>query len=136
MAANTLASRRIPCSAYTGRMNAMRVFVLLLGLLLAACAKPVPPPKDTYVGDWRAQNMTLQISAEGYVSYERREGNNTTTINAPIQSVDGDDFIVGVGPFKTKFAVSKPPHLEGNVWKMTVDGVELSRGIPPGDRSA
>src|SRR5689334_7119860 len=117
-------------------MKARSAFVLLLCMLLVACAKPVPPPKTTYVGDWRAQNMVLQISAEGYVSYERREGNSRTTVNAPIQSVEGDDFIVGVGPFKTKFVVSKPPHLEGNVWKMTVDGVELTRGIPPGDRSA
>ena len=117
-------------------MKAVRVFALLLVALLAACAKPVPPPKTTYVGDWRAKDMQLQISAEGYVNYERRNGSNTTTINAPIQSVEGDDFIVGVGPFKTKFVVSKPPHLEGNAWKMTVDGVELTRGLPPGDRSA
>ena len=117
-------------------MIAVRAFILFLCMLLAACAKPVPPPKDTYVGNWRAQNMMLQISAEGFVNYERREGTNRTTINAPIQSVEGDDFIVGVGPFKTRFAVSKPPHLDGNVWKMTVDGVELTRGIPPGDRSA
>lgn len=116
-------------------MNAMRAFALLLCMLLAACAKPVPPPKATYVGDWRAENMVLQISAEGFVNYERRNGSNRTTINAPIQSVEGDDFVVGVGPFKTKFVVSKPPHLEGNAWKMTVDGVELTRGLPPGDRS-
>ena len=117
-------------------MKAARVLALFLAAFLCACSKPVPPPKTTYVGDWRAENMMLQISAEGYVSYERRSGNNRTTVNAPIQSVEGDDFVVGVGPFKTKFVVSKPPHLEGNVWKMTVDGVELTRGLPPGDRSA
>ena len=117
-------------------MNAVRAFVLALAVFLAACSPPVPPPKTTYVGEWHAENMRLQISADGYVNYERRNGNNRTTVNAPIQAVEGDDFIVGVGPVKTKFVVSKPPHLDGNVWKMTVDGVELTRGLTPGERSA
>jgi len=43
---------------------------------------------------------------------------------------------VGFGPFKTRFVVSKPPHRDGNVFKMTVDGVELVRGLVPGDTKA
>ncbi len=118
-------------------MGLARAFAaFLVAAALAGCGEPVPPPKTSYVGDWRAENMRLAISAEGFVSYERHHGDSKTTINAPIQSVEGDNFIVGVGPFKTKFLVSKPPHLDGSLWKMTVDGVELTRGLAPGDRQA
>jgi len=107
----------------------MRMGAIALLALLAACADPLPPEKVNYAGDWRAQNMRLLITSDGRVQYERRQDQSKTSISAPIQRFEGDNFVVGVGPFNTTFVVAKPPHREGAVWKMTVDGVELVRGI-------
>ncbi len=104
---------------------------LALAALLAGCADPVPKERMSYVGEWRgekgAEKMLLVIKEDGYINYMRRSANATTTIDAPIQRFDGDNVVVGFGPFNTTFVVSKAPHLDGAVWKMTVDGVELHR---------
>jgi len=73
--------------------------------------------------------MTLLISKDGSVAYRRVVGNVHTTINAPLQEFQGNNFVVGVGPLVTTFEVSAPPHADADagVWKMTVDGVELTR---------
>jgi hypothetical protein len=115
-------------------MAAVRIVALSLALLLAACSQPLPAAKASYAGDWRAQNVQLVITADGYVQYQRKSGHANTSINAPIQGFEGDNFVVGVGFFRTTFVVSRPPHREGNTWKMTVDGVELKRnGVGPAD---
>jgi hypothetical protein len=101
---------------------------LLVTLLLFGCSEPVPMQKTEYVGDWRGQDVRLLIREDGSVDYERRhKGGNTTSIQAPIKRFEGDNFVVGFGPFNTTFAVSRPPHQDGTAWKMTVDGVELVR---------
>ena len=106
-------------------------FVLLLTLLLillAGCSEPLPPDKSAYAGLWRAENTTILITEAGRVEYvTRRDNGMHKSIKAPLQRFEGDNFIVGVGPFKTTFIVSRPPHAEDGQWKMTVDGVELTR---------
>ncbi|MBS0457555.1 MAG: hypothetical protein JSS44_09535 [Proteobacteria bacterium] len=101
--------------------------IALLVLALAACAKPLPPERAAYVGQWQGQNMVLRITQEGRLAYKRMEGNSTTSVDAPIQGFSGNDFSAGVGPLSTTFKVSAPPHQDGTQWKMTVDGVELTR---------
>ena len=115
-----------------------RAFLLApLALGLAACGGPPPEVPNAYVGDWQAKNMRLAISRDGMVSYERQDGKKSASVNAPIKRFDGDNFIVGVGPFSTTFVVSSPPRNVDGVWKMTVDGVELVRkGGSPGDLRA
>ncbi len=120
-------------------MRTTRSFIglaLALAALVAACAQPIPPARSSYVGDWQAQNMRLVITQAGEVHYMRTNGGARKSVDAPLKAFEGDDFIVGVGPFTTRFMVSKPPHRDGNVWKMTVDGVEVVRSIAPGDTSA
>lgn len=101
--------------------------ITLLLLVLLACGKPVPPDKTAFVGEWKGQNMRLLITKEGRVKYERVKEGATTSIDAPLQGFEGDNFSVGVGPLATKFIVTTPPHEYGAEWKMVVDGVELSR---------
>ena len=103
---------------------------------LAACAQPIAPARLAYVGEWRGKDMALVITAEGQVHYLKVSGNSRKSIDAPLKEFVGDDFIVGVGPFSTRFTVSSPPHRECNVWKMTVDGVEMARGLGPADADA
>jgi hypothetical protein len=105
----------------------------LLALLLAACGQPVPAEKADYVGDWRAKDMRLLITRDGRVEYSRKNGDNTTRVNAPLQGFDGDNFVAGVGFLRTTFVVSKPPYRVGAAWKMVVDGVELTRGAGGGE---
>jgi hypothetical protein len=104
----------------------------LLLALVAGCGQPVPAEKKEYVGDWRGKDMQLLITQDGNVRYSRKQGNNTTTINAPIERYEGASFWVGFGLLSTKFDVSKPPYQSGNTWKMVVDGVELTRSLGTG----
>ncbi len=96
-------------------------------LILVACAKPVPPEKAAYVGYWKARTMSLLITQDGSVVYKRIKGGVTTSINAPLQGFHGNNFDVGLGSMKTTFVVSMPPHQAKGKWKMTVDGVRLTR---------
>ena len=103
-----------------------RLAVLALAGLIA-CAKPVPPEKAAYVGDWTSDVMALRITQDGSVAYRRLVQGGKKSIDAPLKEFQGDNFIVGVGPMKTTFVVTVPPHQVGDAWKMTVDSVELTR---------
>jgi hypothetical protein len=116
-------------------MSQLKIATLFAGVLsilaLAGCAKPLPPDRMSYAGEWRGAGMRLLITPEGNVEYERSEGSTSKSVNAPLKEFQGDDFIVGVGSLTTKFAVSVPPHQGTDTWEMTVDGVELKR-VPGG----
>jgi hypothetical protein len=100
---------------------------LVLATLLVACAKPLPAERLSYVGEWKGGSISLVILEGGRVIYARKEGNMSKSIDAPLNEFRGDNFLVGVGFMSTEFVVSKPPHEEGGLWKMTVDGIELTR---------
>jgi len=96
-------------------------------LLLASCGIAVPADRRDYVGIWRGPNMTLEIQPGGHVEYERRRGAATTSVSAPLQSFVGDDFVVGAIGITTTFHVQRRPYLDGMIWKIMVDSVELTR---------
>lgn len=87
----------------------------------------LPDKKRSYAGQWEGENMRLHIAPSGEIDYERRRGSSQVTVTGPITQFDGDDFVVGFWFFETRFDVTQPPHLEGDTWWMTVDGVALSR---------
>jgi hypothetical protein len=103
------------------------VLVILALLILTACGVPVPQDRAAYVGEWRAQSMSLKLSQDGRVLYKRVKGSATTSIDAPLRRFVGDNFVVGVPFIETTFEVSKPPYQDAGTWKMVVDGVELTR---------
>lgn len=109
----------------------LRVFAVCI-LLLAGCAKPLPPDKFAYAGQWRSSTMSLLITESGSVSYRRMDGNASKSINGPLKAFEGNNFVVGIGPLETTFVVSMPPYEDGGTWKMVVDGVELTR-VPRGE---
>ena len=96
-------------------------------LILSACGQPVPEEKAAYVGEWRAQTMSLLLTQDGTVVYKRIKSGVTTSINGPLRRFEGDNFVVGVPFISTTFEVSKPPYQEAGTWKIVVDGVELTR---------
>lgn len=99
--------------------------LLVIALLFISCAKPVPPEKMDYVGEWRSKEMYLLILQDGSVKYKRLKGGGTTEVTGPIKEFEGDNFVVGFAFIKTTFVVSTPPYQENGTWKMVVDGVEL-----------
>ena len=101
--------------------------LLVFLAMLAGCGVPVPPEKAAYVGEWQDKTMYLLITQDGSVRYKRLEGGVSKSVEGPLKGFVGDDFDVGVGPMKTTFVVSKPPHQEGDKWQMTVDGVVLTK---------
>ena len=109
-------------------MRFLRMLTLsLLLLVLVACGKPVPQDKAAFVGEWKGQNTRLMISQEGRVKYEHVKEGTTTSIDAPLQGFEGDNFSIGIGPLATKFVVTTPPHAYGADWKMVVNGIELTK---------
>jgi hypothetical protein len=103
------------------------LLVAACALMLAGCGEPLPKDKLEYAGEWRGTATRLVITPQGLCEYKRLRDSGSVEINAPIKHFEGDNFVVGVGPFTTTFVVSKPPRLEEGRWKMTVDGVELTR---------
>jgi hypothetical protein len=103
------------------------LLLLAVQISLTACGQQVPKEKAAYVGEWKGDSMYLLITEDGQVKYQRSEGSGSKSIDAPLQEFAGDNFDVGVGPLSTTFVVGKPPHREGDDWKMTVDGVELTK---------
>ena len=109
-------------------MHTLRAAILAALLLpLAAFADPVPADKQAYVGDWQGKDMRLQLNKEGKVKYKRDRPGKKLDLSIELQRFDGDSFDAGGGFIGSRFVVSKPPHREGDKWKMTVDGVELTR---------
>ena len=70
--------------------------------------------------------MAILITQAGEVRYARKEKGVSKTMKGPLQRFDGDNFVVGIGPVSSTFAVGVAPHRDGDVWKMTVDGVEAA----------
>lgn len=99
----------------------------ILLVLLSGCSKPLPADKHVYEGYWTSPQMQLLIVGDGTVDYKRVKSGGSTTINAPLKEFDGDDFIVGIGFFDTRFVVTQPPTLIEGQWVMTVDGVTLTK---------
>ncbi|WP_296951229.1 hypothetical protein [uncultured Massilia sp.] len=111
----------------------MRLHAALLAACLFAAAPgfadpvPVPPAKANYVGEWLGEKMRLKIGQDGHVEYKRERPGKNVDLTVDLQGFNGDDFDVGAGIIRSTFVVSKPPHRDKGKWKMTVDGVELTR---------
>lgn len=110
-------------------MRILSSLVLAAGLIAssAAWAAPVPADKMAYVGNWQGKDMQLSLSKEGKIQYKRGKPNSQVDLSIDLQGFNGDNFEAGVSFVTTTFVVSKPPRREGGKWKMTVDGVELTR---------
>ena len=110
----------------TLRTSVARI-ALLACAALAACTQPVPPDRAAYVGEWRGTAMALLITQDGSVAYRRLHQGINKSIDGPLKEFRGDDFVVGIGPLSTTFVVDRPPWFDGTDWRMTVDGVALTR---------
>ena len=110
-------------------MRKLASLVLAAGLLSnsAAWADPVPADKMDYVGDWQGKDMRLSLSKDGKIKYKREQEKKKVDLSIDLLGFNGNNFDAGWSFMRSTFVVSKPPHREGGKWKMTVDGVELTR---------
>jgi hypothetical protein len=92
-----------------------------------ACSTPLPADRAAYVGEWHGNGVTLSISADGSLFFEKVAGGSREQIKGPIQSFEGDDISVGVLFIKSTIDVSKPPTQANGLWTMTLEGVEVTR---------
>lgn len=122
-----------PDHFHTAQKNLMRILNTCVACVIAllqplhASAAPVPDSKLAYVGEWVGTSMRLNISQDGKIAYKRTGVDLKVDITIELAAFDGDNFSAGVGPFRTTFLVSQPPHSKGSRIKMVVDGVELTK---------
>lgn len=104
---------------------------------LAAQLEPIPPPSEDWVGRWTGPDITLTVLPDGTISLERTDQGASQQLSAPARGWAGG-LTIGIDPFLQTWPITAPPHAEGEVWVMTFDGVELTRGplpasaLPPG----
>ena len=104
-----------------------RVFLLVWLLALVACSQPLPVDKADYVGHWQGEGVRLVIRADGQASYERVKEGRRTSLSGPAHSFTVEGFKIGIGPLSVGFKVGSPPTRTDGEWRMTVDGVVLTR---------
>ena len=117
--------------SYLYKCTLLLIVMSCIGLLGGCNSIPIPEEKKAYVGTWEGVGFHLTITDDGGVNYRRVEGNYTKTVTGPVQSFEGNDFVVGVLFITTTFRVQHPPYMEGNEWLMVVDGVELKKVAGP-----
>jgi len=84
--------------------------------------------QQKFIGHWKGKDMLLEISESGAVKYERgAEGGMKKSVTAGITDFQEDHFKVGLMGITTTFRIDKPPAETDHGWKMTIDGVELTR---------
>ena len=86
---------------------------------------------DQLAGSWKGGGMDLSIDPGGKASYHRTSGGSEKSAEAPIKEIDPKGFTIGAFGLSTRFRIDALPHQEGGAWKMTVDGVELTRQVTP-----
>ncbi len=99
-----------------------------LPILVAACNRPVTTPPEqavSYYGDWTAPSVVLRITPKRVV-YTDHTSFFPTLVEMDFLGLAGHD-IVGGSKKKMYLSVGAPPHQEGGVWKMTVEGHPLAR---------
>lgn len=108
-------------------MRHMGTWLGVIGLALCfGCGKgDVPEDKKDYVGNWTGpDNFKLSITKDGRAEYKHKG----TSVSGPIQFA-GDDFKIGVWVLNKEFSVSEAPHMADGKWRMTVEGVDVTRPI-------
>lgn len=104
------------------------IIISLCFILLGCTGIPVPPDKSSYIGTWSNKDASykLKIYQKGRVEYGEK-GNWESSMSAPLQSFNEEDFTAGLWFIKKEFNVTKAPYTENNNWFMEIDGIKLKK---------
>lgn len=109
--------------------------VVLSGLTGLACSglTPVEITEENadYVGAWAGKDTTLVIEQAGTAAWVTKSGGASTSLNGNITFTD-DGFSIGFPPMAMNFTATDPT-LNGSLWEMTVNDIELQRAAAPGE---
>jgi len=92
-------------------------------------AGTIPEKWQNVVGSWNGDGTVLVIEQGGKLSYERRTGNSSKSINAYV-STWGDSFFKSVVCMccKETFNVEEMPQQnESQTWTMKVNGITMTK---------
>lgn len=89
--------------------------------------------RKKYTGEWTGTGTTLSFSADGEVAFKSRTGATSTTYSGKLKGFEKDNVEITAGPIPISLKVQKAPFKDGDVWKMTMENVDLTRpdGPPP-----
>lgn len=93
---------------------------------LKASAELINTDKKSYLGTWQAPGITLTIGADKSIHYEKAAGHVTKGFTGKLGGFKGNDIVIDALVSVT-LKVQGPPQETAGVWKMTVDGDELTR---------
>ena len=94
------------------RSLSLVALVVFTGLACAGLqGKPVPADRRDLVGTWTNTGITLVLTGDGGVHYEKIGGSGHVTIDGPVTEWTPDGFVVGVFGVGTTFHVEDPPHV-------------------------
>jgi uncharacterized membrane protein YhaH (DUF805 family) len=78
-----------------------------------------------FVGLWQNEHMGLRVDTVGNALFYHLDGNISVRATGPLRILDDSHISIGTGANAVVLNVTEPPHMEGQVLKMTLDGVEL-----------
>jgi hypothetical protein len=120
---------------------AVGVVAVVVSLALSRSPKAVTDAlhgaKKDYVGSWSAADgsIDLDIDATGEISYDESSGfrakrglhDNYEADDLSIAAFEGDDIVIDSS---LRIKVTSPPHVVGDHFEMTANGVLLARPGP------
>ena len=89
--------------------------------------QPMRVTRMDFFGTWEGKGMSLRVDHFGSGELYRSDGKPPVRAVGPIRFPGGNRISIGLGLDPPVLDVTVPPHTEGGVESMTLDGVELVR---------
>jgi uncharacterized membrane protein YhaH (DUF805 family)/ribosomal protein L37AE/L43A len=83
--------------------------------------------KLDFFGTWEGEKMSLRVDNFGNGDLSHFDGKSSVRAFGPLRFPGGNRISIGFGLDPPVFNVTLPPHMEGGVETMTLDGVKLVR---------
>lgn len=109
-------------------MKKLFIPIILSTFLFTSCSLmgiPIPEDKQDFIGTWKDDEVHLTISPTGQLEYKDPK----LSLDAPIKEFTDEHIIAGVWFLEKTFRIDNAPYQKNGVWKMKINGIELTKGI-------